>query len=722
MGHFRVGPIFCYSDFIPLTWPPFDCYSRISTSINLKRTKFLQLEMIGLGNLPPEVLQKILSGSSSHLIIGLWKCGDKTLQSRIKQIHRVSMHLIDNNSASTSRFPQLLSSLHHLHELSIKRSASLGTPLLISQSLRALSSSLQKLEIDSSNAFDYFLASPGFNVMIMPDRPGGVPSVIWNIGATFPTLRHLSIEGKSPSVVLDSFKGLLPDSLTYLSLATASSPNSDLQSILPPNLETLHMTHIPSPLNYPQHLTSLHGFDSGSLDNANKLKLLPRGLRVLNASMRLAFSLEIGQALPPALATLDLAMIAQNTSFNIDSAHLDFVDWLPHHLTSLTLFHHPAGASKLTLSQITRLPRSLTLLSGFAIDFDSIASEYLVEAEHQEQSDFYSFWPPVLQSIAFPLEGISFTSNTNLRYIPPTITSISSIKVAGNHVNGASSDYFEWDRFPPSLTKLEIIDGHVAFVAPLPSTLTSLTVMDDVDLRNHPALPLSLTHLQIRTKMDFNPLAVMSPITIDMLPSGLRSLTIDSLPMRRSRSVPSSDSPLACAPSRPDETSSQHTETSSQHTETSSQSTDAFYLEHRRLGLDHDGDFAFLSSLPHLTTLIMNSILTSVNIFKYLPNTVSTLKASFAGPFTRAAMEALHLRCKRLTHLLIASAPTNVCTGYESRLLPFTPSIIALWPDALPSPSTESTPPSNPWETREKAISLRSQAYPDPRVLQTWRC
>ena len=149
---------------------------------------------------------------SSYLVITLWKCGDKVLNTKLSRcITRVELRLhrfvspIHDSSAFFVRraFPKMISSLAALRHFSVNTAsvplANLNSPR---REILDLPSSLQTLKVSSSDAELFFVDFPAeinlyrpfeWERVLISTRYKRGSSRMINLGALFPNLSNLAV-------------------------------------------------------------------------------------------------------------------------------------------------------------------------------------------------------------------------------------------------------------------------------------------------------------------------------------------------------------------------------------------------------------------------------------------------------------------------------------------------------------------------------------------------
>ena len=440
-----------------------------------------------LSALPAEVYQILLSYVPSVSVLALWKVGDGLLQQKLRSnVHYIDLK--DENGFSTSRFPQCILCFSALKSLIIRRPlsylASSGPSL--SRFLRQLPPSLLALHLFSADALegllepeaDWTAANHTYKWTDYTLKYDQVevnwPSRMWDLNATFPSLKSLSIVAPLPwSPVAPSNT---PNAVIHLAMTELIA--------LPRSLEALDI-HInptgPQPpafllalprtlTNMPQltiqgsyrdesalgiHVSSLLPFPAEQLallpqyarrtihhsDGHSLTSIVPRqdiDWKAITASQRIAFQLDF---LPPHLPQLSL------TTPDCE----DYPAIFEHLPAGLKLLNHDAfndGASPQTLQS---LPSSI---EHMIIDTPNLRRFF---------STSQTQWPVELAHKFDSLLLIEFNHSTPLTYLhpeeirslPPTLTQLKSIALKFEELDALElSETSLLSLWPPRLSAL----------------------------------------------------------------------------------------------------------------------------------------------------------------------------------------------------------------------------------------------------------------------------
>lgn len=394
-------------------------------------------------DLPKDILGQVLSyWDSSYLLIPLWKCGNRLLNSKLAS----GVQYIDliHYSGLLSQYPLLISELTQLRHLHLKSPfIIMGNGLEWPDQLFKLPRTLETLSVESAD-----LPHSILNV-----SHKSTASVFLPLKASIPTFRHLfprlstlALDGQIEPFLLE-----LPFALTSLTVPSLdSSCDLPIISILPRTLRFLNsfvkVRFMPSTtdslkaawISAPPDLEFITTLEWTGLDT--DLTWIPRSLLIgdlqyVNIVFREAIKSDsphwrqIFSTLPPRLEQLKmprlpLQMVLQGLSTDVASL-------LPRTLKELHI-------NALNLAAIRLLPSSLTKLT-LSADTDWKMDDVGANVP---------LFPPTLQTllILLPHPDIGI-----LKLIPSTLTSLRLITSSDNGSN------FDLDLLPPNLTYLEIL-------------------------------------------------------------------------------------------------------------------------------------------------------------------------------------------------------------------------------------------------------------------------
>lgn len=510
--------------------------------------------MVKLALLPGDLLAHLLSYYDvSYAVVALWNCGNRTLNAKLSEwIHII--HLEDQNPASTSRYPKMLSHLTRLRTLRIIRLGSIGPPLYIALELQKLSSTLLELTVNTDEELLHFREFPEHFDLEDSYQPRANQLRFWNIAQTFPHLRKLVVWSKVERFIeRDDFEWsshlheILPPNLEHLELIAFFQTTNDAAKYLPKTLHTLKFPSLPFSLSWPPNLTTLSG---GFHERGRNGELRSNDLNI-------TFS-DVAKTFPPSLTAVALSEIElqelSKLQFPLSMTKLESLyglqilepsqlSWIPSNLTSF-LF----SGSRLSGSVVATLPRTVTSIKLFGIDFTASRPS----GAEALQSLLPTLWPPSLMSLA--VREILFDMNQPNDFhgaIQALPTSLAHLKIR-------RSQPLVWDFNFPLLRSLNFykikvtyasqytyehleslvlpLQSYISFAPHLLSSFPALTdliiksifsdVKDDVEADQlFEVLPKKLKKLELNTPDVF---IRWSPSTWTLLPSLLESLEIHS--------------------------------------------------------------------------------------------------------------------------------------------------------------------------------------------------
>lgn len=465
-----------------------------------------------LNKFPLELLALIVSSRDlSFLVVNLWNCGNKILQSRlVRVVTDVHLEAYEN---SGSHFPLLLSQLTHMRYLCVKSPNLLvEDPTNWPPIVQSLTGTLETLCIETPQPFVAFTnfahgATSSDPARIQSQYPRGL-SHFFDVGCLFPRLETLSL-GFAFLNSLD-FPGL-PSTLTRLH-ATFSMPYSQHQhfmSVLPRTLLRLEGTvcihgsaasindisldWLCSPPKL-EHVGEIQIF--GVVNLFDDLSWLPRSLTDVKSLPEPPSGISAGwlRSLPPLIQSLSLKDV-QLPSF--EALQTNWIFELPRYLTSLNVEGQASALTRLrTIGQeLSHLPRTLTRYctsQGNFTDWNAIQEAIDAHHDHQwsqnrqadaENDDGRSFWPPNLTAMELPRESIL---PAFMHLLPRTlhhlVIGIGSDSKKGVLIEEHFLDYF------PRLTSLKILINTLAspthLLRRLPPGLTRLELRDGFESGN----------------------------------------------------------------------------------------------------------------------------------------------------------------------------------------------------------------------------------------------
>lgn len=233
-----------------------------------------------LSDFPPSVLALILNESVGFLAIELWKCGNTTLNTRLKHGGVVDIALRCPDQLTTLRWPRCLKEFR-LKRLSVKSTRhALGSIKMLRSEVQSLHTGLEVLDLcfPGAQAVLFGQNRRPISVVKAPRAKRAklretanssvVHESIWDLNLFWPTLQSLSAKDEQhrqfsqrDSLTSQVF-ALLPRSLIHLDLQTIRFSDVEFDfSELPPKLQTLKLEDGTIPLAalelLPQTLTDL---------------------------------------------------------------------------------------------------------------------------------------------------------------------------------------------------------------------------------------------------------------------------------------------------------------------------------------------------------------------------------------------------------------------------------------------------------------------------------
>ena len=535
-------------------------YSVLAQNSPASSPKFMRMT---LTSFPPELIGEILNGAArSHLILQLWKCGDRALNSKLA-VGGTKIALQSRSRKLPFSCPKLIYQLHSLRSLCISMTGSSKEQRL---DLHLLPQTLERLEIEGHTSFynyapDSTTEEPKY---IKTDYPRGRSRLI-DLNALFPRLLMLKmtpnyISNRQLPFVETDFAAL-PASLTCLKVVEIASTGllmrclprslqriegavhwtSDAASALdwqsaPSTLEyirylgpllsdepTAGLRHVPKSLTcklipipeWNQTLASavpdnvkqinmLWEVDQSTFPNGNWTAALPKGLKYLESGV-----------------IVDLRMLPRSLTTLSSQANED-VDWLPvkEALSKELKTFWPLGLTSICiegfsdLSNIKLLPHTLTSMQ---------LTLKLAGVEGQKVEVNGNDLPPLLTDMSFnpPSDCASFGITGSL---PPTLTSASlvgsdcvleneTLSKLGSSLTSIIvnltldlTDESAPHCFGAQLTNIHVARWPLSWLGALPRSLLRLTVLNLTHLENHSAgnvfeaLPASLERIQLYSK------------------------------------------------------------------------------------------------------------------------------------------------------------------------------------------------------------------------------
>ena len=266
------------------------CFDPQSRKFNRRRVNKMNLS---LTSLPPELICEILHGATrSYLILDLWKCGDRTLNSKLA-IGITNVGLSSRSLRRPISFPTLIYQLRSLRVLCVSMSGSKSEQPL---DLKSLPQTLERLEFNSIEGHtSFFNYAPNYPAAgpkyIETNYPRGRSRLI-DLNALFPRL--LTLKLTRPATIqlpfVETDFAALPATLTCLQVVEIKS-TGHLMRCLPRTLQRIEgqvtwTSDIGSALDWqsaPSTLEYIHCLSfSHTEDTARGLRHVPKSLRCDN--------------------------------------------------------------------------------------------------------------------------------------------------------------------------------------------------------------------------------------------------------------------------------------------------------------------------------------------------------------------------------------------------------------------------------------------------------
>lgn len=398
-----------------------------------------------LSGFPYELLGLMLAYADvSHLSIRLWKCGDKSLNSKLASgVTHVELRLLNGINP---KIPRVLSEFHALRHVTLysARNFTEDWPSVIT----ALPSSLKSLKIDCQDSSQAFALDDSEGQQVLLERG----SSTWkDISQFFPELHALSIN-------------------RYVAA-------SNIAASLPSTLTTFHL--------------------GGSGMRFPLVAKLPRDIQRLSVNVNTTWAKPhySDAIMDPILDDLTLHMPKNLAAFapRVISDSSDKV--------LLAISKLPEGIELLFLdffcspSLISALPRSLVALEMVTVDVD--LSSFMAPATLPggvQTTVGACCWPPALQSLKIALRAVSLGV---IAALPPTLRQLT----IESRFEDDGTNRFYANELPPRLESLELynVEQPVALTThgSFPASLTTLLMWDKIfDAASLSALPSTLTEIQ----------------------------------------------------------------------------------------------------------------------------------------------------------------------------------------------------------------------------------
>lgn len=505
---------------------------------------------MNLESLPVDVLAQIFNTENSHLVIGLWKCGNRCLNGKFQRGAVTTMVITHEERDSTSRWPRCLKEFK-LERLIVRSpNHTLCTTSTLRSELKQIHGGLKELEILNPAAMEVFFAerqltpsTPKWTIA-SPDPSKTKDPVAgqrnerdaWDLNATWPQLERLSIFSnnhlRGPTYASSIFS-LLPRSLTYLNMPLRR-PRSDVSDVcclqeLPPLLKTLKVEHY-------------------EIETA-EIELLPSSITDVGRSLdeSATYTLFHDCSLLPNLAIFPYLEEPEANSFLMNAGFDDGSPWPDNikfmhfeYLRTDTIYGGsplPRGLEELILSQtdspydvdqetISKLPPALRKLTLDRADWDKI---HAVE------------WPKSLETLIVTCSTPPHSLHKFPRYLTALNVQLQSEDGASdNDANEdkvtlirplSTSDSLLWSTLEQEMRDKDFYGGSAAtykeavrngFLFGLPLMLRSLKLaFDQEDCLEGLVLPPRITELSLSCETQVN-----WPKFVQLLPPSLTWLTV----------------------------------------------------------------------------------------------------------------------------------------------------------------------------------------------------
>lgn len=457
-----------------------------------------------LANLPSPILAIIFHGKVSHLVINLWKCGNKQINQRLENGIEY-MDLKDCRLDTTSRYPKMLSSLRQLRYLSLDRGEwpLMATPADVSAEIQRISpSKLETLKLICKDVASCLWQYDENKSPIYTDHEHG-KSAMLPLSAIFPHLVHLLV-GDSTSKDLLSSADLprLPPTLRRLS-GPLNCQNQPTLSLLPRSLEEWD-------INLSSGDFSTETFWSDPPPYLTTIKrvsipfMLPLPKTLVNCRLQIGGtppSISVLNQLPPSL--VDITSFCTVDSLNVFNEYMKMS--LHPGLTRLELNLTSAWWPQV-VHTIPKLPSTLTSLEfSSTISYGVSSLDWSLLTEAVDQMTAAKFWPSGLLSL-----GSKLPWSNDDAYLPPWLEKVSLF-----WPNNMEGDCLKTHLLPRSLKSLnielfrppeaQVFSEYLTFMNLAPGFPPNLTELDiggiwytHTTLASLRHLPSSLTSLRFK--------------------------------------------------------------------------------------------------------------------------------------------------------------------------------------------------------------------------------
>lgn len=529
-----------------------------------------------LSKLSPNLLAKILRGRPySHLVITLWKCGDRSLNAKLAEGIKY-IHLKDERLETTSRYPKLLSSLSNLRYLSINRGVySLMPYLELSHELQLLQG--RKMKVFELKCHNANRALRRYNITHSP--PLELHSVfsrgdsrLW-LSKVFPKLAHLRIRShdNSKSAISEKDFSGLPDGLLYFSMPLLhAKSHQPIFSTLPRALEVLK-TVIVADTNFggesgkrllssdlyfadaPPTLTTIKGIQDFNHSDLDHLRI-PKSLTKCDIFCHAQdWTLSTLSDLPLQLSISNTLMFSPDL---FKSALDDAATLLAANITSLELSRLPSKVDEM-IKFMQLLPRKLTRLSfSYVLPSDEVAERFEVALKTitwPSTLSYFSIWRRWPSHLVYLLPSSIKTLDmmwpaSNSVHLPSSLTDLTAniphlfcpkplmrLKLTSLTLHAARKEAIKLlSRLPSCLTSLTLHSSEFSFghsedgssqLEFPPNLLTLITT--ELDLSLLISLPPSITCLEISNLKHSGSVGTDTmAMLLQRLPLGLQSLVL----------------------------------------------------------------------------------------------------------------------------------------------------------------------------------------------------
>lgn len=432
---------------------------------------------------PLDILRLIfdLSGTSYGLL-SLWKCGNKQLNQKLSQSVE-TIELEDPKRKSTSRWPQLLSSLSNLRVLRISRHGILAPPHILSSSVYALSSTLRELSIRCSeplNAFvDYAPHPELLNASIESCQPPTFKEYPASLALPLknPKVTWWDVNRKFPEITRFTLAPFVSSNFAY----SCVDPWSQLFCFLPIGLVQLELfirlssddsfctlvSHLPAL----RSVKGIHAKDLPSkIESFSSPTMLIEGYDLAKFAQEHPNLKELTVCYPPTFTAIDFPPVfTAIESLKLEIGARGISHWrLPPRLTFLEM----TSVVGLKIEHLMSLPRTLTQIAGLVIDWKNIYESMESTKSAEGIFDYESVWPPRLEHMK--LLSRSIPSRDVFHVLPPSLTHLADLSAMMRSRTKIFRTHTRWDYNLPNLKFLSLATGTIEFTHGIPSTMECL--------------------------------------------------------------------------------------------------------------------------------------------------------------------------------------------------------------------------------------------------------